>query len=77
MAEINCPGQDLRYWKPRDIYEVMCAHCGAPIEFFKDDPRRCCRACGKFTLNPRNDMSCAKWCKSAAACLEAINADET
>ena len=34
MAEINCPGQDLRYWKLDDIYEVTCVHCGALIEFF-------------------------------------------
>ena len=52
MAEIHCPGQDLRYWKLDDIYELDCVHCGARIEFFKDDPRRLCKACGKRMLNP-------------------------
>ena len=47
MAEIHCPGQDLRYWKLDDMYEVYCVHCGAQVEFFKDDPRRLCKACGK------------------------------
>lgn len=75
MAEIHCPGQDLRYWKLDDIYEIECAHCGAHIEFFKDDPRRLCKACGKHMLNPRNDMSCAQWCKFAKQCLESLGAD--
>ena len=75
MPEIHCPGQDLRYWKLDDIYEIECAHCGAHIEFFKDDPRRRCKACGKNMLNPRNDMSCAQWCKFAKQCLESLGAD--
>lgn len=72
MAVLHCPGQDLRYWKLDDIYEVVCMHCGALIEFFKDDPRRKCKACGKHMLNPRNDMSCAQWCKHAKECLESL-----
>ena len=75
MAETHCPGQDLRYWKLDDVYEVQCAHCGAMIEFFKDDPRRLCKACGKKMLNPRNDMSCTQWCKYAKQCLESLGAD--
>jgi DNA-directed RNA polymerase subunit RPC12/RpoP len=75
MAEIHCPGQDLRYWKLDDVYEVVCVHCGARIEFFKDDPRRRCKACDKLMLNPRNDMSCAQWCKHAKECLESLGAD--
>lgn len=63
MALLHCPGQDLRYWKLDDIYEIVCVHCGALIEFFKDDPR------------PRNDMSCAQWCKHAKECLESLGAD--
>jgi DNA-directed RNA polymerase subunit RPC12/RpoP len=75
VAEIHCPGQDLRYWKLDDIYEITCVHCGALIEFFKDDPRRLCKACGQRMLNPRNDMSCAQWCKHAKECLASLGAD--
>ena len=72
MHDSICPGQDRRYWKPEDIFEAACTHCAAPVEFFKDDLKRRCPSCGQDTLNPRNDLSCAKWCKSAAACLEAL-----
>jgi hypothetical protein len=72
MTDLRCPGQDLRYWKPKDIFETMCVHCGKLVEFFKDDPKRSCPFCGKDTLNPRNDLSCAEWCKSAKECLEAL-----
>lgn len=68
----HCPGQDMRYWKPEDICEEPCSHCGGPIEFFKDDLRRRCPHCGQFTANPRNDMSCAAWCKHAKECLEQL-----
>jgi len=62
----------MRYWKPEDIFESMCAHCGRSVEFFKDDLKRRCPACGKDTLNPKNDLACAAWCKSAAQCLEEL-----
>ena len=68
----KCPGQDTRYWKFADIFEFMCAHCGRQIEFFKDDPKRTCPYCGRDTLNPKNDLSCAAWCKSARECLEQL-----
>lgn len=77
MAVVRCPGQDMRYWKLDDIYEVVCPHCSShQIEFFKDDHRRICKVCGRNVLNPRNDMSCAKWCKHAKECLESIGAEE-
>ncbi len=69
MPKTNCPGQDTRYWKPEDVFEVPCAHCGRPVEFFKDDLRRKCPQCEGYTVNPKNDLSCAKWCKFAAECL--------
>jgi hypothetical protein len=69
MAIAQCPGQDKRFWKPEDIFESPCPHCGAAIEFWKDDPRRRCRGCGRTVANPRFDMGCAKWCKFAEACL--------
>ena len=52
MADTHCPGQDLRYWKLDDIYEIECAHCGEKVEFFKDDPRRLCKACGNEDAEP-------------------------
>jgi len=69
MALEHCPGQDKRFWKADDIFEAPCPHCGAAIEFWKDDPRRRCRACGRVAPNPRFDMGCATWCKLAEACL--------
>jgi hypothetical protein len=68
----HCPGQDTRYWKPADIYEVPCARCGMAVEFFKDDLKRRCPRCGQSNLNPRNDLSCVSWCKTAAECLEEL-----
>ncbi len=72
MTKSHCPGQDMQYWKSEDIFECPCAHCGKPIEFFKDDLRRKCPECGEFMVNPRNDMACAEWCKFAAECLEQL-----
>lgn len=65
----RCPGQDMRYWKPEDIFEVACFNCGAAIEFWKDEPFRICKACGREVRNPRIDLGCAKWCKYADECL--------
>jgi hypothetical protein len=69
MAIAQCPGQDKRFWKPGDVFESPCPHCGASIEFWKDDPRRRCRACGRTAPNPKFDLGCAQWCKFAAECL--------
>ena len=69
MAEHVCPGQNLRFWTPEDIFELACAHCGLAIEFFKDDARRRCPSCGKYTLNPKQDLSCRDWCRSAEECI--------
>ena len=65
----HCPGQDTRFWTPDAISETPCAHCGKPVEFFKDDLRRSCPHCGNKTVNPRNDLACARWCEHAAECL--------
>jgi hypothetical protein len=69
MALAQCPGQDKRFWKPGDVFESPCPHCRAPLEFWKDDASRRCRACGRTAPNPRLDLGCAKWCKFAAECL--------
>lgn len=64
-----CPGQDKRFWKPGDIFEIPCSGCGAPVEFFKDEPKRACRKCGKSLLNPRINLGCAQWCPHAVECV--------
>ena len=68
---LRCPGQDQRFWKPEDIFEVKCLNCGEPIEFFKDEPRLKCRKCGRTVVNPKIDLGCAQWCKFAEQCLAA------
>ncbi len=65
----RCPGQDMRYWKPEDIFDLDCPHCGLNIEFWKDEPFRLCKSCGNEVRNPRIDLGCAKWCKFANECL--------
>jgi len=66
---LRCPGQDQRFWKPDDIFEVACPGCGCSVEFFKDEPQMKCRRCGRRVLNPRIDFGCAEWCKHGEHCL--------
>jgi hypothetical protein len=63
-----CPGQDTRFWRPGDIFDVTCARCGRKVEFFKDDATRLCR-CGNRIRNPKLSMGCAQWCEHAKECL--------
>jgi hypothetical protein len=65
----RCPGQDQRFWKPEDIFEVQCSGCGKNIEFFKDEPKLKCRNCGQIVINPKIDLGCAEWCQYAAQCM--------
>ena len=60
----------MRNWKPEDILTVACPHCGAEIEFWKDEPVRQCAACRKEVRNPKVDLGCAEWCKHGPECLE-------
>lgn len=69
MAVARCPGQDTRFWKPDDIFESPCPHCGASLEFWKDEPQRKCRGCGQFVRNPKINLGCAEWCRYAKECL--------
>lgn len=75
-----CPGQDTRYWKPDDIFDVPCQACGAAVEFFKNDTRRRCPRCGNRIHNPRVSLGCAQWCAHAKECLgfdpRAVSLDE-
>jgi hypothetical protein len=65
----RCPGQDQRFWKPEDIFEVKCQNCGTAVEFFKDEPKLKCRNCGRTVINPKIDLGCAEWCQYAEQCL--------
>ncbi|MCX5858726.1 MAG: HD domain-containing protein [Proteobacteria bacterium] len=69
MSKTICPGQDTRFWKPGDIFEVACGKCGRPVEFFKDDSSRRCPGCGQRVQNPRISLGCAQWCEHAKECL--------
>lgn len=69
MNRSMCPGQDTRYWRPDDIFNVPCASCGTLIEFFKDDASRRCPKCSTRVQNPRLTMGCAQWCEHAEECL--------
>jgi len=65
---LRCPGQNQRFWKPDDIFEVMCPGCGQSVEFFKDEPKLKCRKCGRMVVNPKIDLGCAEWCQYAQQC---------
>lgn len=73
---VRCPGQDGRFWKPDDIFEVQCPGCGQAIEFFKDEPKLKCGKCGRTVLNPKINLGCAKWCKYAGQCLGITKEDD-
>lgn len=66
---VRCPGQDQRFWKPEDIFEVRCPGCEGTVEFFKDEPKQKCRRCGQMVVNPKIDIGCAEWCQYAEQCL--------
>ncbi len=69
MMKTRCPGQDLRFYNPDDVFEIKCSKCGYEIEFFKNDIKRNCPECGELIHNPELDLGCAKWCKKAEECL--------
>ena len=69
MSISRCPGQDTRFWRPKDIFESPCPWCSKSIEFWKDDARRRCGHCGGFAPNPKLDLGCAEWCPFAEQCL--------
>jgi hypothetical protein len=69
MNKTMCPGQDTRYWRPGDIFNVTCSSCGNDVEFFKDDAKRRCGRCGAIVQNPRLSTGCARWCRHARECL--------
>ena len=66
---MKCPGQDMMFWKPGDIFEVDCPGCGRTVEFFKDDTARRCGHCGHRFANPKMDFGCAAYCPYAEQCI--------
>jgi len=74
---VRCPGQDQRFWKPEDIFDVNCPGCDKPVEFFKDEPKLKCRNCGEAVVNPKIDLGCAEWCQYAEQCLSVSVKDES
>jgi hypothetical protein len=69
MTKKICPGQDTRYWRPGDIFNVTCGTCGLRLEFFKDEATRKCPQCGTRIKNPHLALGCAQWCEHARECL--------
>lgn len=65
---MKCPGQDMQFWKPGDIFDVPCPECGNMVEFFKDESSKRCKKCGLRFKNPRLDLGCLEWCKYADQC---------
>jgi hypothetical protein len=65
---MKCPGQDMRFWKPGDIFDTQCPTCGRKLEFFKDEVKRKCR-CGHIVINPKLDFGCAQWCSYGEQCV--------
>jgi hypothetical protein len=72
MQTGRCPGQDMRMWKPGDIFDVFCPGCGKAAEFFKDEPRHICKACGCEILNPKLNLGCAQWCEHSSECRKTL-----
>jgi HD superfamily phosphodiesterase len=68
---MKCPGQDMRLWKPGDIFDTPCPKCGGKVEFFKDEVRRKCH-CGHEIVNPKLDFGCAHWCLYAEQCVGTV-----
>ena len=68
MSEPRCPGQDLRFWKPEDIFLAPCPACGGEIEFWKDEPVCLCPGCGREARNPRRAKGCEQWCRHPGGC---------
>jgi len=69
MIETRCPGQDLKFFDPDDVFDIVCQECSCFVEFFKNDFKRICPDCGAIVYNEKFDIGCAKWCPKAEECL--------
>ena len=72
----RCPGQDQRFWKPEDIFEIECPSCARSVELWKDEPQVKCPHCKLMIANPKIDLGCAKWCQYATECLGEIGRED-
>lgn len=70
---MKCPGQDSRYWGADAVKDAECPACGAVVEFFKDESKGRCPACGFRFRNPGLDLGCAEWCPHASACVGTLD----
>ena len=68
---MKCPGQDMRFWRPGDVFDTQCPKCRRRVEFFKDEVKRKCR-CGHEIVNPKIDFGCAQWCQYAEQCVGVV-----
>ena len=57
---MKCPGTDMKFWKPGDIFDIDCPKCGKRVEFFKDEVKSKW-SCGHIIVNPKIDFACAEW----------------
>ncbi|MFH1616822.1 MAG: hypothetical protein ABIG61_17280 [Planctomycetota bacterium] len=73
----RCPGQDQRFWRAEDIFEVRCSNCNTAVEFFKDEPKLRCPRCLRIIVNPKLDLGCAEWCQYASQCFGTAGGKET
>ena len=76
MNTPRCPGQDMRFWKPQDVFDVRCHQCGAELEFFKDEPSLACPSCDSRVANPRVDQGCAEHCQHGKLCTGDLDVEK-
>ena len=76
MAIEKCPGQDKRFWRLEDIFDIRCPECDSSVEFWRDDIRRRCPSCGHEFANPKLDLACAEWCQYAKECLAGLTLED-
>ncbi len=69
MAMNKCPGMSAAFFKPTDVKTRKCNHCGAELEFWKDDIKLECPECKLVNFNPDIGKTCLVYCKKAAECL--------
>ena len=60
----KCSGNNTQEWGFDAIFQIQCAHCGYPVEFFKDEIKRTCRQCKEEVVNDRKDFGCERECSS-------------
>ena len=62
----KCCGNNTREWGADAIFDVICNHCGDPVEFFKDEITRHCPQCSATVYNDRKTYGCGQWCSASS-----------